>query len=192
MLDGGVSDLYQAMKYLYHESTGNPKSNSLAYRVMEIETHLHSGERWFEDAGVPAAGTHEADRIGTVGGGGPFQIDAGNNTWGSWVQILGSDDTPADTGKTHFDLHRISIVTTERNNTYFIQIGCDTTAADSLTNGTYTEFVYEPITTKDENAPLPVQTKRATAGTKAWARCMCPGQNTATLDFYFGLHEYDR
>jgi len=35
-----------------------------------------------------------------------------------------------------------------------------------------------------------VQTGRAPAGSKLWARCMCPGQNTGTLDFYLGIHEY--
>jgi len=46
-------------------------SNSLAYRVHEIEQHFHSSASWFEAAGTPTA-THFADRIGTTGGGGAF------------------------------------------------------------------------------------------------------------------------
>ena len=36
--------------------------DSLAYRVNEIEHHLHSFERWFGVAGTPS-GTHAADKI---------------------------------------------------------------------------------------------------------------------------------
>ena len=78
-------------------------SNSLAYRVHEIERHLHSGGRWFEAAAVPDGEDHVADRIGS--GAGAFEIDAGNDTWGDWTQILGADDTPTVAGKTHFDPH---------------------------------------------------------------------------------------
>ena len=31
---------------------------------------------------------------------------------------------------------------------------------------------------------------RAPAGSLLWARCIAVGQNTGTLDFYLGLHEY--
>ena len=47
--------------------------DSLAYRVHEIERHLHSSGSWFGIAGTPSA-THKADRIGTCAG--PFQLDA--------------------------------------------------------------------------------------------------------------------
>ena len=29
------------------------------------------------------------------------------------------------------------------------------------------------------------------ANGKVWVRCVCIGGNTKTLDFYFGLHEYE-
>ena len=73
--------------------------NSLAYRVHEIERHLHSGARWFETAAVPDGEVHVADSIGS--GAGAFQIDAGNDTWGAWVQVLGSEDTPTVAGKAY-------------------------------------------------------------------------------------------
>ena len=81
--------------------------NSLAYRVAEIERHLHSGARWYEKATTPSGETHVADRIGV--GAGAFQIDAGNDDWGSWVQILGSSDTPAEVGKAYFDPHQFIV-----------------------------------------------------------------------------------
>ena len=54
----------------------NGVHNSLAYRVHEIERHMHSYERWFESAAAPAGTTHVADPAGT--GGGQWTLDAGN------------------------------------------------------------------------------------------------------------------
>jgi hypothetical protein len=47
------------------------------------------------------------------------------------------------------------------------------------------------LTNKAGGAIIPVQTGRAPAGSKLWARCMCPGLDTATVDFYIGIHEYE-
>ena len=64
-------------------------SNSLAYKVHEIEKHFHSSGSWFGAANTPTA-THFADRIGTCTD--PFEINGGDSsatpTWGDWVQIL--------------------------------------------------------------------------------------------------------
>ena len=164
-------------------------SNSLAYRVHEIEKHFHSSGSWFQAAGTPSGETHVADRVGTAGGGGAFQIDAGNNTWGSWVQILGSSDTPARTGQLYFDPHEIVVSACERTAVYFVQIARGDSGAAGLAAGTYTEFTYSADTNKYTGI-LAVQTGRAPVGSKLWARCMCPGQDTGTMDFYFGIHEY--
>ena len=163
-------------------------SNSLAYRVHEIKRHLHSGGRWFETASVPDGEDHVADRIGD--GTGAFQIDAGNDTWGDWVQVLGADDTPTVVGKTHFDPHQFIVEDTEAAATYFIQITRGASGAAGLAAGTYSEFVYSAALNKN-TAIIPVQTGRAPAGSKVWARCMCPGENTSTVDFYIGIHEYE-
>jgi len=163
-------------------------SNSLAYKVHEIEKHFHSAGSWFEAAGTPSA-THFADRVGTVGGGGAFQIDAGNDTWGSWVQILGADDTPARADQLFFDPHEIVIADAERVATYFVQIGRGASGAAALAAGTYTELVYHAGTNRYTGI-VNVQTGRAPAGSLLWARCMCPSNNTGTMDFYMGIHEY--
>jgi len=164
--------------------------NSLAYRVHEIERHLHSCGRWFESADTPDGEVHVADRIGS--GGGAFQIDAGNNTWGVWVQILGSGDTPADVGKVYFDPHEMIIEYAEFSATYFIQIGRGDSGAAVLEAGTYTELVWESNAVGARaTGIMDVQSGRAPAGSKLWARCKSPGQNTARLDFYLGIHEYE-
>ena len=163
--------------------------DSLAYRIHELERHLHSYERWFELAAVPNGTIHRGDAIGT--GAGAFQIDAGNDVYGAWVQVLGSSDTPAIAGSTHYNVHRINVEATERAFTYVIQIGFGVTGAAALTAGTYTEVPFTPATNLIDSGPIIVQTRRQTAGTLAWARCICPGQNTATMDFYIGIHEYE-
>ena len=162
--------------------------NSLAYRVAEIERHLHSGARWFETAAVPDGEDHVADRIGS--GAGEFQVDAGNDDWGSWLQILGATDTPTVSGKEYFDPHQFIVEDTERASTYFIQMTRGDSGDAGYAAGTYTEFVYGASVQKEVGI-IPVQTGRAPVGSKLWVRCMCPGQDTGTMDFYFGIHEYE-
>lgn len=163
--------------------------NSLAYRTNEIENHLHSFERWLEVAAVPNAEIHVADSIGV--GNGIFQLDAGDDDWGAWVQILGSSDTPVISGSIKFDLHRFLIEDTERNEVYFVQIALGSSGAVALAAGNYTETVIQPLSNQVGSTPTVIQNHRQDAGTKVWARCKCPGQNTATLNLYFGIHEYE-
>ena len=156
-------------------------SNSLAYRVHEIEKHFHSYERWLETAATPSGETNVADEIGA--GGGAFQLDAGNDDWGSWVQILGSDDTPIISGSVKFDLHRLMIDTEERAALYILQIGFGASGAAALSAGTYTVTTYRGPAGVQSGGPVEIQCPRQDAGVKAWARTKCPGQNTATIDF---------
>lgn len=161
--------------------------NSLAYRVNEIEAHLHSSGSWFGAAVTPTS-THFADRIGA--GINAFQIDAGASDWGAWTQIFGSDDTPARTGQLYYDPHLMLITDAEHEVTYFIQFGRGSSGAAALAAGTYTELCVGIDATKKFKAETPIQTGRAAAGSLLWARCLAVGQNTGTLDFYIGIHEY--
>lgn len=161
--------------------------NSLAYRVAEIERHMHSGGRWFGVAGTPSA-THKADRIGTTSS--PFQLDGGNDTWGDWVQLFGSDDTPVKAGYAYFDPHQFILSNTENASIYFVQIGRGETGAASLTTGNYMEFVVV-ATVQKATEVIPIQTGRAPAGSLLWARCWSVGDNTGTIDFFLGIHEYE-
>jgi hypothetical protein len=163
--------------------------DSLAYRVHEIERHLHNWERWFGAAGVPSGEVHVADRIGTTST--AFQADAGNVTWGAWLQILGSSDTPDTAGMEKYDLHRIQVTAVERiNSVHFVQLTFGTSGAAGLAAGEYTEFVFHPQGQTGQRLPVPILDRRYDAGAKAWIRVMVPGQNTGTMDFFFGLHEY--
>lgn len=165
--------------------------DSLAYKVEEIERHVHNWEDWFGQDGTPDAEVSVADDL-TTGTLAVFQIDAGNDTWGAWVQILGSGDTPNRSGNVKFDLHRVLVVDAEANsNAAFIQISAGATAAAGVSAGTYTTVGYMTATGAVQEGPIDVMLKRIDAGTKVWARCMAIGQNTMTLDFYFGIHEYE-
>jgi hypothetical protein len=163
-------------------------NNSLAYRVHEIERHLHGYRRGYGLAAVPAGETHRADTITTSPA--PFVIDAGNDTWGTAIQIFGSDDTPA--GWTYWDPHKISIVTVETANvTYLIQVIAGATAAAGITAGTYSDIVFRPQSVQGRPAALEVGFRRVAADAKLWARTWARGQNTATLSFYLEIHGYE-
>lgn len=165
-------------------------SNSLAYRVHEIEKHFHSYESWFAEHDTPSGEVTIATRIGSANDNGPFTIDAGNDTWGSWVQILGSGDTPARSGMVKYDLHKIVIDATEVSDNYYVQIAFGDSGASALSAGDYTEFVVHALSNQVGSTPVPIMDPRKDIGTKVWARCMCPGANTATMDFFIGVHEY--
>ena len=162
--------------------------DSLAYRVAVIERHLHSTGRWIETAATSSGETHVCDRIGE--GAGSFQLDGGNNTWGAWVQLCGSDDTPIQDGKLYFDPHQVIVEDSERASVYFIQIGRGDSGAAILSAGTYTEFVYSATVQKDTGI-ISVQSGRAPAGSKLWGRCWSVGHDTGTINFFIGLHEYE-
>jgi hypothetical protein len=166
----------------------NGVANSLASRVHEVERHVHSYEVAWETAAVANGGTHVADRIGD--GSGAFQADAANDDWGTWIQLLGSADTPVIAGNTHYDLHRVEISAAERNAVYFLQLGYGASGSAALTNNTYSSSVVKPATNQVDSGPIVAQARRQTVGTKAWFRVKCPGQDTATLSLFPHGHEY--
>jgi len=163
--------------------------SSLMSHIKEIERHFHNYEKWFGLAVTPDAELHRADNMSTYTNANvvnPFQIDAGNDNWGAWVQILGSDDT-TDV----FDLHKIGIVDSQETNTNtFIQIASGASGAAALAAGTYTTIQYLTPTNQAAESAVSFMDRRQAAGTKVWARCLAIDTNTMTLDFYIGLHTY--
>lgn len=164
--------------------------DSLAYHVEETERHLHNYERWMAAAAVSVGETHVADEVSDNQT--PFQADGGNDTWGAWVQILGSDDTPVRTAQEKYDLHRLLIVDHEHNtNCYLIQIGFGASGAAALSAETYTEITLVTGSGATEVGPLEMISRRQDKETKVWARIWAVGKNTGTLDFLVGIHEYE-
>ena len=166
-------------------------ADSLAYKVHEIEKHHHNAEKWYGLAGTPAAETHRMDRITLLVE--PFQADAGNNTWGSWLQVIGSSDTPEVAGNAYIDLHRIIIVSHEHNNNvYALQFVCGESAAIAakITAEDFTETMMVSGGGNTETGPVTIKGRRLAVGEKCWIRIWAKGRNTGTLDFYIGIHEY--
>lgn len=165
--------------------------NSLAYKVHELERHAHSWERWFGAAAVPAGETHVADRINDTNA--PFQLDAGNDTWGAWVQILGSTDLPVVVGRVKYDMHKLVFTDIEKSaKIHKLQIAYGDSGADALAAQTFTELVFfSSVAFPADALPIRVQSRRQDVDTKIWARIWVVGENTGTADFFYGLHEYE-
>lgn len=165
-------------------------SNSIAYRIEEIEKHFHNREKWFGVAASPSGETHVADRVG--GATSAFTLTAGNNDFGSWVQILGSSDTPVQTDYAYFDAHRYIVTTTNSTNAYIIQIVAGESAdiATNLANEAFSETMYISASNNNDSGIETIKTSRIPTGTKVWVRTACIGGNGTTISLYFGLHEY--
>ena len=169
-------------------------ADSLAYRIGEVERHFHNWERWLckAAAGTESA-THLADRIGvTADSYAPFVLTSGNpNTWGAWVQLLGSGDTPVIAGMAKFDVHRILVTTTNQTGIWFVQLAFGASGAAALTAETFSSIVYVSEGPGDRSSPIEVFTRRQAAGTLMWARAWSVSANPKTLALMFGLHEYE-
>lgn len=151
----------------------------------EIETHLHSSEKWF---GKSVAGNET--NAATRGSLTPFRVDSGNNDWGTAVCILGTDDTPVSENKTYFDLHELLFVAFERaSETHIFRISWGDTEAEAIAAEQYSEQMLFP-TAQIRTVPSEFRCRRIPAGTKVWANCKC-ANNTGYMDFHFGIHEYN-
>ena len=162
--------------------------DSVAYRAAEIDRHSHHYTRVFGLAAAPAGETHRADEITTDPE--PFEIDAGNDTWGAWVQVFGTTDTPS--GWIYFDPAEINIVSAETANVvYLIQMAAGVSGAAGLSAGTYSDRVFTPQSANGRPAALLFGLRRRPAGTALWMRTLCRGTNTSKLGIYLDMHGYE-
>lgn len=184
------------MKYPFNPDRGTTlgllgQSNSLAYRVHELERHFHGWDRRYGAAVTPSGETHVADICGP--GVTYFSATGGNDTWGNWVQILGSSDTPKQSGYVKYDLHNLLVTGTDYAGIHFMQFAFGESAdlAAKVAAYQYTAHIYEAASNQIETSSVPIMTTRQNAGTKCWFRIMAPGQNGKYLRIFFGLHEYE-
>ena len=165
--------------------------DSTALEMSKLGNHHHNFEKWFGLAAVPAGETHRADRMdGAIA---TFQIVAGNNDFGSWVQVLGSSDTPATPGKTKFDFHRVLVTSTNSTRPFIIQLvfGESADIAAKLAAEDFDEFPYISATNNNDSGIQEIIDQRSDVGEKVWMRCADVGGDGTTLDLYIGIHEYD-
>lgn len=166
-------------------------NNSLSYRVAEIERHLHNVENWFGAALSPVGETHIADDMAIADD--PFVLTAGNNAFGSWLQVLGSDDTPVIAGAVKFDAHRVMVVDTNSVNPFVIQIvsGEFADIPTKLAAREYSTTPYKSPSNLNDSGIEDTMVRRTSVGEKVWARIRCIGSNGSTLSFFYGIHEYE-
>lgn len=183
-----VPDIKTSTDFIPDIKLETDKIESVYQEIEKIEHHFHNYRTILGKAAVPDGEIHVADHMGDNNG--SFQIDAGNNTWGAWVLIVGSGDTPLRPGSTKYDFYNIFYTAAERTATYYIQIGFGESGAAALAAGTYTDELFQPQSVQGKPGTQLIYSPRINVGTKVWVRCFCPGQNTATIDFMIGLHCY--
>jgi len=163
-------------------------ADSLAYRVQEIENHLHNSERWFGKKAVPTA-TDWGDEASLT----PYRAISGNGDFGSdpndEAQVLGTDDTPTVAGMVSFDIHRIMITAASNANDWVLRvIHGDGTMADAEAAGHYSDVMVQDAR---KGSPIEVLMHRTEcAMCKIWIRAK-NAANNATIDFFVGIHEYE-
>lgn len=155
------------------------------------EEHLHGYERLISKHEVPTA-TVIADT--SAGSFYPYQLTAAaDSTFGTAIQILGSDDTPVQSGELSFDLHKMFIVAANSNTVYAIRLYYGASAAAAEATGDYSDvWVYGDDTNPQQSTPIeiPIMCKRHNSGTLVWAAC-ANAAGAQTIDLLFALHEYD-
>jgi hypothetical protein len=167
-------------------------SNSLAYRVHEIEKHFHSNEHWVGKAASQTATDWAIAYTLT-----PFTAISGNGVFGADANdealVIGTADTPIASGMVRFDVHRILVVELSVDTPYYFRLVYGSgTMADAITAGQESCFMVQNTVTgsKAGGFPCDVMMPRATCGTtKIWMQVACATDN-ATATFFVGVHEY--
>jgi hypothetical protein len=151
-----------------------------------VERHLHGNTKAF---GISAdqSGNNWGLRTGLL----PYRVISGNGDFGSdagdEAKVLGTDDTPVETGMTFFDSGRLLVKASSNSNVWILRFIYGTgTLADAITAGQFTE---EMATDLRKGGTVRFQSKRVAAGSKVWVDGK-NGSNNATLDFFMLLHEY--
>ena len=171
----------------------NYGTSGLFQEILEVEKHIHNCERWFGLAAAPS-GTNFGDQATllpyvAISGAGVFGAD-GNDE----AKCIGTDDTPAQTGMTRYDFHRILVVDVENAAPWVLSvIHGSGTMADAESAGQYTDvmiqFAAGPL---DVGAPVNILMPRLVCGVdKVWIRAKT-ATNNDEIDLFVGIHEYVR
>lgn len=156
-----------------------------------LEKHHHNFEYWF--------GLHPSFQEGVDCGSrdsmNPYIMTSGNDDYGDWLCILGSNDTPVIAGKTRYDPHRAIYFDADQKETvHRIQVvaAANTTAADAAAAaGQVCDAITIPATNKSVGLPTPSVCPRPVASTPLWARVWVDSQTAKEYKFFLGIHEYD-
>ena len=166
--------------------------NSLAYRVHEIERHIHGRERWLGKSADQSGDDWAANNLT------PFRAISGTNAYGAdandEAKVLGTLDTPQITGMVRYDMHRIMMVAASSETVYKLRIVYGSgTMADAITAGQYTELcvMADAAVAQVPHDAFEIMMPRGYCGvTKVWVQAW-NATNNATIDFLVALHEYE-
>ncbi len=198
-LQNAVSDTKDAVDLIKAVTDLIPDSGALTTLLAEIEhikdhtywteRHLHNKERWL--GAVP--GWDGSNEVNSASNDSltDFVLDAGNDTWGTPLCILGSDDTPIITGRVLFDLHRLLITQAERDEKYRFRFAWGDSYAAAVIAGDFAEIEYKALTLANDTGPAESIFSKLPVGTKVFAAVWCQGQDTGTISFTVGVHEYE-
>ena len=162
-------------------------SNSLAYRVHEIERHFHVRERWWGALGAPDETNAIEANVDT-----PFVAVSGNDTWGVAIPICGSSDNPVISTDTRFDAHLVLVTDTDHNTPYRLRFIYGTSdSATAIAAGQYSEVMF--ITAGgpfSSGVPADIRMPRVAVGSKLWCQ-VWNATNGSNVDFFWGAHGYE-
>jgi hypothetical protein len=159
-------------------------SNSLAYKVHEIEKHCHNVEKWYGNSGVlPLNGNLLIDSFN------PFRITAGVGG-AQGTEVLIHDGTVIESGSTtkKFDFHKIwTYAASVTNKLYQLKLyaGTTTFAASTQIGDCITVLPAGTIKTSS----VEFMCSRMTCNNKIWVNVSCE-TNGGTIDILVGLHTY--
>lgn len=162
--------------------------DSLAYRINEVDRHLHNRVRYWGSDGSPDETTAIAKGVDN-----PFVAVSGADTWGTAIPICGTDDVPVPTGDVKFDPHLILVVDTEHTTPYLFRLIWGTgTSAAAIAAEQYTEemFVTAVVGPFGGGVPVNITARRVDVGTKLWAQ-VWSATDTSEVDFFWGTHGYE-
>lgn len=161
-------------------------SNSLAYKVHEIEKHFHNRGRFWGATGAPSETNAIAATVSV-----PFVAVSGNNTWGTAIPICGTGDNPVLATDVKFDAHLCLVVDTDHATAYRIRFIYGTgTSAAAISAGQWTETMFITATGPfSSGVPVEVIMPRVDVGSKLWAQ-VWNATNGSNVDFYWGAHGY--
>lgn len=146
-------------------------------------------ERWF---GISADQSGNDWALDTFN---PYVIASGDNTYGAAIKLIGTDDMPAISSKTIYDLRRGFIDAVDHSTLYkFRFIWGSGTVGDAETAKQYSEVLVKfdnTNPTQTAGVPFIIKMQRLVSGTdKLWCK-IWNATNLSEIDIFIGIREYD-
>jgi len=161
-------------------------ANSLAYRINEVERHLHGRGRFWGSNGAATETNAIAATVSV-----PFVAVSGNNTWGTAIPICGTADNPVLSTDTKFDAHLLLVTDTDHATPYRVRLIYGSgTSGDAITASQWTESMFITSTGPfSSGVPLAIIMPRVAVGWKVWVQ-VWNATNGSNVDFFWGSHGY--